>query len=85
MALQRDLWSVNQAFSRFNLAAAVKVGLKLQGFDCGDPAPPQTKLSAAEVEVVRKALVRVGALYPGLFTRVPDLVGGHGLNCGCGV
>jgi len=25
------------------------------------------------------------ASYPGLFIRVPDLVGGHGLNCGCGV
>ena len=23
--------------------------------------------------------------YPGLFIRVPDLVGGDGLNCGCGV
>ena len=22
--------------------------------------------------------------YPGLFIRVPDLVGGDGLNCGCG-
>jgi 4-hydroxy-tetrahydrodipicolinate synthase len=62
MALQRDLWSVNQAFARFNLAAAVKAGLKLQGFDCGDPAPPQAALSEAEVAVVRAALVRAGAL-----------------------
>jgi len=23
--------------------------------------------------------------YPGLFIMVPDLVGGDGLNCGCGV
>jgi len=62
MALQRELWSVNQIFARFNLAAAVKAGLKLQGFDCGDPAPPQAPLAEAEVEVVRQALVRVGAL-----------------------
>ena len=62
MALQRDLWSVNQAFARFNLAGAVKAGLKLQGFDCGDPAPPQPALSTEQINIVRAALQRVGAL-----------------------
>lgn len=62
MALQRRLWAVNQAFARFNLAAAVKAGLKLQGFDCGDPAPPQPALNAEGVAAVRAALEGVDAL-----------------------
>lgn len=62
MALQRDLWALNEAFARYNLAAAIKAGLRLQGFDCGDVLPPQTRLSAAEVAEVGKALERIGAL-----------------------
>lgn len=62
MALQRRLWAINQVFARFNLAGAVKAGLRLQGFDCGDPAPPQPALSAKDVEAVRAALAGVGAL-----------------------
>ena len=62
MALQRELWSVNQVFARFNLAGAVKAGLRLQGFDCGDPAPPQPALSADQVNVVKAVLEQVGGL-----------------------
>lgn len=62
MDLQRELWAVNEVFARYNLAGAVKAGLKLQGHDCGDPAPPQPKLDAAGIAAVRAALERVGAL-----------------------
>ncbi|HMB75482.1 MAG TPA: dihydrodipicolinate synthase family protein, partial [Kiloniellaceae bacterium] len=62
MALQRELWAVNQAFARFNLAGAVKAGLKLQGFDCGDPAPPQQPLSPEQIQAVKTVLKQVGAL-----------------------
>ena len=62
MALQRRLWSVNQVFARFNLAGAVKAGLRLQGFDCGDPAPPQPTLTSEQVGIVRTALEEAGAL-----------------------
>lgn len=61
MALQRRLWAVNQVFARFNLAAAVKAGLKLQGFDCGDPAPPQARLTAPQIADIRTALETAGA------------------------
>ena len=46
MALQRELWRINEAFARFNLAACIKAGLQIQGYDVGDPVPPQAALSA---------------------------------------
>lgn len=62
MVLQRDLWALNEVFARFNLAGAIKAGLRLQGFDCGDPLPPQTRLGEPEIAEVRAALERIGAL-----------------------
>jgi 4-hydroxy-tetrahydrodipicolinate synthase len=59
MALQRRLWRVNEAFTRFNLAACIKAGLQLQGYDVGDPVPPQPALSAAERDAVAAALAQV--------------------------
>ena len=62
MALQRRLWRINEIFARFNLAACIKAGLELQGYDVGDPIPPQAPLSAYDREIVRAALAEVGAL-----------------------
>ena len=45
MALQRKLWRINEAFARFNLAACIKAGLEIQGYDVGDPVPPQAALT----------------------------------------
>jgi 4-hydroxy-tetrahydrodipicolinate synthase len=54
--LQRRLWPVNEAFQRHGLAACVKAGLRLLGFDAGDPVPPQRPLGAAAVDEIRAAL-----------------------------
>lgn len=62
MALQRPLWAVNQAFARWNLAACIKGGLRLQGFEVGDPLPPQAPLAADGMAELRRALQTVGAL-----------------------
>jgi dihydrodipicolinate synthase/N-acetylneuraminate lyase len=62
MALQRPLWALNQAFAKFNLAACIKGGLALQGYDVGAPLPPQAPLAPAAVEEVRRALRAIGAL-----------------------
>jgi len=62
MALQRPLWRLNQAFARHNLAACIKGGLALQGYDVGEPLRPQAPLSAEGVEGVRRALAGIGAL-----------------------
>ncbi len=59
MALQRELWRINEAFARFNLAACIKAGLQLQGYAVGDPVPPQMALTAAERDIVAKILADV--------------------------
>jgi len=62
MERQRPLWSLNQAFARYNLAACIKGGLELQGYPVGTPLPPQAPLPPEGVEDVRRALVAIGAL-----------------------
>src|ERR1044071_8692283 len=52
MQLQRRLWRINEAFARYNLAACIKAGLQIQGYDVGDPIPPQAALTADERKVV---------------------------------
>jgi 4-hydroxy-tetrahydrodipicolinate synthase len=59
MKLQRELWRVNEAFARFNLAACIKAGLQIQGYDVGDPVPPQAGLTAAEREAVERILAEL--------------------------
>jgi 4-hydroxy-tetrahydrodipicolinate synthase len=56
MKLQRDLWRINEAFARFNLAACIKAGLEIQGYAVGDPVPPQAALSAEDRKAVEAIL-----------------------------
>lgn len=60
LVLQRKLWRVNEAFARYNLAACIKAGLAIQGYDVGDPIPPQAALAADERKVVEAVLREVG-------------------------
>ena len=61
MALQRDLWRINEAFARFNLAACIKAGLQILGYPVGDPVPPQPELNADERRAVEAALAEVSS------------------------
>jgi 4-hydroxy-tetrahydrodipicolinate synthase len=56
MKLQRDMWRINEAFAKFNLAACIKAGLQIQGYDVGDPVPPQSPLSAEDRKTVEQIL-----------------------------
>jgi 4-hydroxy-tetrahydrodipicolinate synthase len=56
MVLQRKLWRINEAFARYNLAACIKAGLAIQGYDVGDPIPPQAALTADERKAVEAVL-----------------------------
>jgi 4-hydroxy-tetrahydrodipicolinate synthase len=62
MELQRRLWRINEAFARFNLAACIKAGLQSQGYEVGDPVPPQPALGAEERKIVEKTLMELDAL-----------------------
>jgi 4-hydroxy-tetrahydrodipicolinate synthase len=62
MKLQREMWRVNEAFARFNLAACIKAGLQIQGYDVGDPVPPQAALSPEDRKAVERLLADVAKL-----------------------
>ncbi len=56
LQLQRRLWRINEAFQKHSLAACVKAGLQIQGFDVGGPISPQDPLSKETIEDVRASL-----------------------------
>lgn len=56
VVLQKKLWKLNEIFNRFNLAACVKAGLAIQGYEVGDPLMPQAPLSTAERTELKKLL-----------------------------
>src|ERR1700694_5674369 len=56
LTLQRRLWRINEAFARYNLAACIKAGLVIQGYDVGDPVKPQAALTADERKAVEAVL-----------------------------
>ena len=60
LTLQRRLWRINEAFARYNLAACIKAGLAIQGYDVGDPVPPQPALTADERKAVEAVLREMG-------------------------
>jgi len=60
MTLQRALWRVNEVFARFNLAACVKAGLQLQGYDVGEPIAPTAALTEEQRKVVAGVLKGLG-------------------------
>jgi 4-hydroxy-tetrahydrodipicolinate synthase len=60
MKLQRKLWRLNEAFARYNLAACIKAGLAIQGYDVGDPIAPQAALSPDQRQAVEAVLQEIG-------------------------
>ena len=60
MKLQRRLWRLNEAFARYNLAACIKAGLAIQGYNVGDPIAPQAALTSDERRVVEAVLRDIG-------------------------
>jgi 4-hydroxy-tetrahydrodipicolinate synthase len=60
LVLQRKLWRINEAFARYNLAACIKAGLAIQGYDVGDPVPPQAALTAEQRQAVEAVLRDIG-------------------------
>ena len=62
LRLQRGLWRINRAFAKYNLAACIKGALQIQGYDVGDPLPPQAALNGtgrAEIDALLEDLTRL--------------------------
>jgi 4-hydroxy-tetrahydrodipicolinate synthase len=62
MALQRELWRLNQLFAKHALAACIKGGLSIQGFAVGAPLPPQQALDVAGRAELSDVLESLGAI-----------------------
>lgn len=62
MRLQRQLWRMNRVFTKYNLAACIKGGLELQGYEVGSPLAPQTPLSEAGRSEIGSVLSDLGSL-----------------------
>lgn len=62
MTLQRKLWRINEAFAQYNLAACIKAGLRIQGYDVGEPISPQAALVGKERDKVEEVLAELGTI-----------------------
>lgn len=62
MDLQRRLWGLNQVFAKYQLAACIKGGLDILGYDVGQPLQPQAPLNEAGYKQVEAALRAVGRI-----------------------
>ena len=69
MVLQRRLWKMNRVFAKYNLAACIKGGLELQGYEVGPPLPPQTPLSDAGRSEIKEVLADLEGITPGSMVR----------------
>ncbi|MGI9372889.1 MAG: dihydrodipicolinate synthase family protein [Hyphomicrobiales bacterium] len=56
MKLQKSLWRMNEAFAQFNLAACIKAGLEIQGYEVGDPISPTAPLTVDQKEIIQSTL-----------------------------
>lgn len=62
LALQEKLWRINDVFQKYSLAACIKAGLAMQGFDVGDPIPPQQPLDTKARREIATVLEELEAL-----------------------
>jgi 4-hydroxy-tetrahydrodipicolinate synthase len=59
--LQKPLWRVNELFQKYSLAACIKAGLEIRGFDVGPPIAPQEPLGCEAFEEIRRGLAALEA------------------------
>ncbi len=59
MVLQRKLWLINNVFQKYNLAACIKAGLEIQGFDVGGPVAPNPNLDQSAKDEIKAVLEEI--------------------------
>ncbi len=57
--LQRKMWEINRVFQKYNLAACVKAGLEILGFDVGNPILPNRPLKSEEKDEIRQVITMI--------------------------
>lgn len=62
LALQQEIWSLNQLFSEYDLVACIKTGLTYLGFDVGDPIAPLSALDLDDRSKIYRVLDQIRAL-----------------------
>ena len=56
LALQKSIWEVNYLFQKYNLAACIKAGLELKGFEVGYPIAPNAGINEVGVQEIRNII-----------------------------
>lgn len=56
LVLQKRLWPLHEMFMKYNMAACIKAGLQLKGYDVGSPIHPQDSLTPSQVEALSATL-----------------------------
>ncbi len=59
LVLQRKLWLINNVFQKYNLAACIKAGLEIQGFDVGGPIAPNPNLDQKAKDEIKAVLEEI--------------------------
>ena len=62
LELQKNMWPLNEAFSRFGLARSIKAGLEYLGYNVGNPIPPLSPLSDEDKKILFPIIDIVRAL-----------------------
>lgn len=56
LALQKSIWEANYLFQKYNLAACIKAGLELKGFEVGHPIAPNAGINEVGVQEIRNII-----------------------------
>ena len=56
LALQKSIWEANYLFQKYNLAACIKAGLELKGFEVGYPIAPNAGINEVGVQEIRNII-----------------------------
>lgn len=64
--VQRRMWRVNEVFQKYSLAACIKVGLELQGFEVGSVLLPQEPLPQDAVYEIKRVIDYISGIHLGI-------------------
>ncbi|MFO7320500.1 MAG: dihydrodipicolinate synthase family protein [Chloroflexota bacterium] len=63
--VQRRMWRANEVFQKYSLAACIKAGLQLQGYDVGPALLPQEPLPDQAIHEIRHVIDYITGIHKG--------------------